>query len=135
MKPIKNWVSVLVFVLLISMLGVHALGEEIVPFADSVFKSAGVSLNAEKMATFTATTMESVSSISVTSCTLEKKNGTKWEAVKSLAVPDTVATNTVSYGATKNYDTAIPSGGPYRIVAVFDADGHTITKYSTSRSF
>lgn len=135
MKHIKNWVSVALFVLIMAAMGIQGFAEGIVPFADDVFQTASVSLNAEKMATFTATTMESVSSISVTSCTLEKKNGTKWEAVKSLAVPDTEATNTVTYRSTKSYASAIPSGGPYRIVAVFDADGHTITKNSASRSF
>lgn len=135
MKHTRIPVCILSLIVLITAIGLPVLADGIVPFADDIFLSASVSLSTEKKATFTAKTLVSASSIKVTSCTLEKQVGSEWVYVKDLTPPSTEAKNTVSYSASVGYSSNIPSGGPYRVKAVFNADGHTVTKPSAGRTF
>ena len=67
-------------------------------------------------------------------CKLYKKNGSKWNFVCSLPVPDTEAEDTILYDASADYSSYIGSG-TYRIYTTFNADGHSISRYSNTRTF
>ena len=73
--------------------------------------------------------------IVVTNAWLEQQSNGRWVYVKTLAVPATIATNTISYSATLSYSSAITTRGTFRIGFTADADGHQITRYSNSRRF
>lgn len=71
----------------------------------------------------------------VTACWLEQKNNDgSWTTVCSLAAPSVVSQNDFSYSATMDYSSEIGTG-TYRIRAVYNADGHAITRYSNERTF
>jgi hypothetical protein len=86
-------------------------------------------------ATFSATTLMTCESISVTSCILQVKSGTTWSNVGSVTPPSTVAQNTTIYGAIKSYASSCTSGNTYRLKAVFTADGHSLTTYSNEATY
>lgn len=112
-----------------------SLAEEIVPYADSIFYSASISLSIYKDATFVGKTYNIYKTISVTACSLEKKTGPdSWTQVKILTPPEDVYTNTHAYSSVASYATEIGIG-TYRIKATFSADGHTITRYSNERTY
>lgn len=108
---------------------------EITPYADTEFDSATTLLKATKQVSFRAVTYNVKSSISVTTCWLEKENddGT-WSTVCTLPPPGIEAEDTFAYSATVDYSEYIGTGN-YRIRATYNADGHTITRYSNERTF
>ncbi|MEG1358288.1 MAG: hypothetical protein RSE23_01360 [Clostridia bacterium] len=112
-----------------------AFANGILPFADSVFTSAGVSLSNQIDAIYSAKTKAKSSEIIVSSCTLQIKDGSRWVDSTSLTAPSTVAKNTISYKATGSYSSSCTSGNTYRIKAVFDADGHQLTRYSNEVAY
>lgn len=122
-------------VLCLSLLGQTACAFAPVPFADSYFDSATISLSSSMKASFSALTSYKSSKIQVTSCTLQRKNGNTWNDVATLTPPSTVATNAYSYRASSAYSSAATSGYTYRVWAVFNADGHTVTRYSNSVAY
>lgn len=135
MKNLKK-ISVVTLLLSLVMLVVsQAYAGDISLFADKVFDRASLTLYSDKTVSFSASTWGTKKSISVSSCFLQKKNGEKWDYVKSLTAPKTVASNAFLYGSDMDYSDDIPDGGTYRIGAVFDADGYTITRYSSAKSF
>lgn len=108
---------------------------EITPYADTEFDSVTTLLKSTKKVSFRAVTYNVKSSISVTDCRLEKENdnGT-WSTVCTLPPPKVTAKETFAYSATEDYSDYIDTGN-YRIRATYDADGHTITRYSNERTF
>ncbi len=102
--------------------------------ADSVFDSATTNLLSDKSVSFFAMTNTEQQSIKVTGCSLYKKNGSKWNYVCSLPVPDVEAEDTILFSTNADYSSYIGSG-TYRIYTTFNADGHSISRYSNSRTF
>lgn len=114
---------------------VIASAYEITPYADTEFDSASTYLKASKQVSFRAVTYNVKSSISVTACWLEQKNDDgSWTTICSLAAPSVVSQNDFSYSATMDYSSEI-GAGTYRIRATYNADDHTITRYSNERTF
>lgn len=112
----------------------HIATAEVQPYrADEVFDSATVTLKTTKKATFDATTYGNQKTLAVTACWLEKKSGTRWIKQCNLETP-AERNNTFSYLKEMDYSDKIGTG-TYRIGATFDADGHSITRYSNSRTF
>ena len=109
--------------------------DSVEPCADVTFLSATCSLGMDKVATFTLMTDILADRIVVTNAWLEQQSNGRWVYVKTLAVPATIATNTISYSATLSYSSAITTRGTFRIGFTADADGHQITRYSNSRRF
>lgn len=112
-----------------------ALATAIMPRADAEFDSTATVLKSSKTVSFRATTFELKNSISVTACWLEIKNSDgKWTTVCSLPVPSEVGTDTISLYTSEDYSAYI-GNGTYRVWATYDADGHSITRYSNERTF
>lgn len=104
--------------------------------ADEYFVSATIALTTYESASFSAIVNHTCSSIRIDSCWLQKYNGSAWYYYCWLPAPSDVDTNTASYDAYLDYSSYIPNdGGIYRIGAYFNADGHTIPRYSNSRTF
>ncbi len=130
----KRFLSITLLCVMMLTLSI-GFAEEIAPYADSVFYSAYISLSTRKDATFVGKTYHIQNTISVTACSLEKKTGAdSWTQVEILTPPKDICTNTHSYGSLVSYTSEI-GVGTYRIKATFDADGHTITRYSNERTF
>lgn len=127
-------VSIIMICLLPSMVGV-TLASDIRPYADEHYSNAGVVFTSAGLAVFTATTAFQFQTLSVTSCTLQIKEGREWNKAASLTPPSLVAKNRFTYAAEKNYSSSCTSGNTYRIVAAFNADGQTITKTSGEVKF
>ena len=108
---------------------------EIQPFANEYYASASVAFNDEGETVFSALTTFQFNTLSVTSCVLQIKNGSSWSTSVVLTPPAHIARNRYSYLAQVNYADSCEPGNIYRIKAVFDADGHTITKYSIGVDF
>lgn len=126
--------SILAFIL--SLLMVHsAFASGIMPRADEYYSDAGVAFTSAGLAVFTATTTFQFDTLSVTSCTLQKKDGSNWNDAGALTPPAHVARNRFTYAAEKNYASRCSSGNTYRVVAIFNADGHTITRTSGEVDF
>ena len=102
--------------------------------ADIEFDSASISLYTSKQAYFRCQTYATMDNLSVTSCWLQQQVNGVWTYVCSLTRPSTVGVNTGVYAALMDYSSIIGSG-TYRIGARFNADGHTIVRYSNSRTF
>lgn len=109
--------------------------DDITPYADSEFASVTTVLKKTKQVSFRAVTNNVKATISVTACWLEIENddGT-WSTVCSLPTPSFVASETFAYSTTVDYSEYIGTG-TYRIRATYNADGHTITRYSNERTF
>ena len=102
--------------------------------ADSVFSAARVTLKDSKSTTFTASTYATAASIKVTRVELYEMIGTSWVYVQDLPVPSDEATNTCLFTATKSYSASIGTG-TYRLKATFTADGHSMARYSNSKTY
>ncbi len=127
-------VSIIMICLLLSMVGV-ASASGIQPYASEYYSDASVAFTSAGLAVFSATTTFQFQALSVTSCTLQIKEGREWNKATNLTPPSLVAKNRFTYAAEKNYASSCTSGNTYRIVATFDADGHTITKTSGEVAF
>lgn len=128
-----------IYVFLISSLmllsiAATALAFDIMPYADSYFDSITINLTSKKYVAYQATAKEEHKEIKVTSCTLQKKSGTRWTDVGSLDAPTDVANNTRVYDATMDYSDDIGTG-TYRIKATFYADGYTVSRTSNERTY
>lgn len=91
--------------------------------------------NSSGKAVFSALTAFQFSELSVTSCSLQVKVGGVWRHDTMLTPPAYVAKNRYTYTAEKTYALNCAPGKTYRFKATFDADGHTITKYSNEVKF
>lgn len=119
-----------VFVVITSV----AVAEQVEPRADLYFDSATAFLATDKRVVFDCTTYDVHDQISITNVWLEQKVDGDWTTIKSLPSPTNIAQNTLSYGAVADYSEAI-GVGTFRIGFTANADGHTITRYSNSRTF
>lgn len=99
---------------------------------DSVFYTTLVSLSSSGTVSFYAKTMSTQNYITVTNCILFHLNGNIWTFESSLPAPSMTATNTDIYGASMNYSSYLTQSGVYRILAIFCADGHYISRFSNS---
>ena len=95
--------------------------------------AATVSLKTTKKVVYDETTYGTQKTISITNCWLEKKIGSKWVRQSALETPS-AGKNTFGYVREMDYSDNIGTG-TYRVGATFDADGHSITRYSNSRTF
>lgn len=126
--------SLFFVVAIVFTLAIPVMAEEIQPRADLYFGAATAYLAADKSVTFDCTTYAIHTSISITSVWLEQKIDGEWEYVKSLPTPSYVASNTISYVTDASYSSEIGTG-TFRIGFTANADGHTITRNSNSRTF
>lgn len=111
-----------------------SLAEYPVIWANPVFISGGVICDSTMYTEFSASTKVASASIYVSSCSLQKKNGSNWEHVKSLTAPSKIAINAKELKAYADYNGECGSG-TYRIKAVFTAGEATMTCYSNQRTF
>ena len=96
-----------VLLVLAALLNCAFADDSVEPCADVTFLSATCSLGTDKVATFTLMTDTLAGRIVVTNAWLEQQTNGRWVYVKTLAVPATIATNTISYSATLSYASAI----------------------------
>lgn len=127
-----------VFTIIITMiiLSLMTISASAATLADEYFASAGITLTTSEAGSFAATTRFIVGFIKVDSCWLQKWNGSSWQYFCWLPAPSNVEYNTIGYGDYIDYSAYVPNdGGTYRIGAYYNADGHTIPRYSNSRTF
>lgn len=136
---IKKSITAVLCILLILAFGFATVGMA-ATLENLVFESASVSIGSGMDADFYAGTNYNCSSISVSSCTLQKKNtsGT-WVYAASLTPPSNVAKNTSNFGALADYSSSCTSGNTYRVRAVFKAvyngTSYTVTRTSNSVNY
>lgn len=105
-------------------------------YEDQYFNSATISLYTYEAASFSADTNFSVGFIRVDSCWLEKWNGSGYSYYCWLPAPSDEETSTISYESYMDFSSYIPNdGGKYRVGAYFNADNHTIRRFSNGRTF
>ena len=92
-----------VLLVLAALLSCAFADDSVEPCADVTFLSATCSLGMDKVATFTLMTDILAGRIVVTNAWLEQQSNGRWVYVKTLAVPATIATNTISYSATLSF--------------------------------
>ena len=128
----KRYIAIIMlFVFSLSLVGIATAAI----LADPVFESATTNLKSTKNATFYAETSTVQSSIKVTRVRLYKQNSNgTWSYVRDLPAPTHEATNTMLFGATKDYSLYIGTG-TYRIYTTFCADGHYISRYSNTKTY
>ena len=101
---------------------------------DSTFDSTNGRLTAQKKVIFSFTTMVEQPYIKIDSCSLEKKINGRWQSVGALTPPSLIEYNTDTFGVTVDYSNDIGTG-TYRVRFVPNANGHTLTCYTNSRTF
>lgn len=122
---------IMLFVFSLSFVGIATAAI----LADPVFESATTNLKSTKNATFYAETSSVQSSIKVTRVRLYKQNSNgTWSYMRDLPAPTHEATNTMLFGATRDYSLYIGTG-TYRIYTTFCADGHYISRYSNTKTY
>lgn len=99
--------------------------------ANSAFSSTEVIFTSSMFAEFSALTTKSYPKITV-SVTLQRKEGTSWVNERPLPAPTFAASNTTTWGTTKNYSSYGTVGETYRLKAIFNAEGVTTTAYSVA---
>lgn len=130
----KRLISVVLIVILWACSNIAVSETADIIMADPVFHSASAMLSTRKDVSFDFSTTSTVSYIMTTRCWLQKKIGNYWIGVKELEAPDVIATNTAFYGAFMDYAADIGTG-TYRVGYTAKADGHSITRYTNSRTF
>ena len=129
----KTIISIIIAAIILSSIATTAFAAIL---ADEYFDSASISLTTTEAGSFSAVTNFVVGYIKIDSCWLQKWNGTSWQYYCWLPTPTDIDTNTISYDAYVDYSSYIPNDDcTYRIGAYFNADGHTIPRYSNSRTF
>lgn len=129
----KKIISIIIAAIILSSIATTAFAAIL---ADEYFDSASISLTTTEAGSFSAVTNFVVGYIKIDSCWLQKWNGTSWQYYCWLPTPTDIDTNTISYDAYVDYSSYIPNDDcTYRIGAYFNADGHTIPRYSNSRTF
>lgn len=129
----RKIVSVFMVFLILSSLIMTASAATL---ADEYFSSVGIALTTDECGSFSATTRFIVGYIKIDSCWLQKWNGSSWSYYCWLPAPSKIEYNTMGYDTYMDYSSYIPNDDcTYRIGAYFNADGHTIPRYSNSRTF
>lgn len=101
--------------------------------ADEYFNSGSAKLYASKIVGIIAKTEFVVDRISADYCKLYKLVGSSWQLVSTI-YPTYYVTNDWQFGTQVDFSSFIDSG-TYKVEVRFNADGHTLTKYSNSRVF
>lgn len=125
----KRWIS-LAIVLVILFTSSLAFCEAII-LSSSKFTRTAVTVSADNSVSFYATASLKCSYIKVSSCYLQKYNGSTWENSKTLSCPSSVS-DTTFYSAKMQYSFSLSQGVQYRILATFEADGESVNKASTT---
>ncbi len=131
----KRIVAALVFFILLLSVGTAAIANDNVPYANAYYTEASVAFTSSGKAAFSAQTTFVFSRLRVLSCSLEVKVGGAWQSAGSLTPPATESNNTTIFDAQMNYGSSCTKGKTYRVIATFDADGHTITKTSGAATY
>lgn len=136
MNKTKSNIAILLLCVLtfICLLATSLASAEISPYASPVFESGYVVTGNNLFTEFGASAHKICKKIYISSCTLQEMNS-KGEVVSStkLTPPSTIATNTSNYTAWATYSGT--KGKQYRIMAVFVADGYTITRYPNTVTY
>lgn len=130
----KQLYAMITSIVLLSLLLSGALASQVEPRGDTEFAYANLYLSSSKTVSFSAETYEVKDCIYVKSCWLEKKVNGEWTYSRSLPAPTEKYYNDDMFGAVENYSDKIGSG-TYRVACTYDADGHSITRYSNERTF
>lgn len=130
----KVMLSYMILISVALCLLVRTAKADAMPLSSSVFIRTAVNCATTGSVRFTAQVKVSCDSISVTSCTLEKKDGENWVFSKYLSTPESKS-KTYSYWVTKDYSSDLTKGNTYRIIAVFNANGESITKISNAFTY
>ena len=101
--------------------------------ADEYFNSGSAKLYANKIVGIFAKTEFVVNCISADYCKLYKLVGSSWQLIHT-SYPTYYVTNDWQFGTQVDFSSYIDSG-TFRVEVRFNADGHTLTKYSNSRVF
>ena len=121
---------ILLFIFITNVIPVNAA-----QLSDPVFESATVTLSPEKIVTISLDTQYVVPSIEIKKCWIEREESGNWVTKHTFIYTGLIATNTISYTETLNYSNYITLSGKYRIKCTVKADGHSLTIYSTPRTF
>lgn len=128
----KNHMFLLILIIVFSVCVCGTMAETM---ADTVFSNASTSLSSTKNAVFSAYTVNVMNSIKVTRVRLYRKNAdNSWSYVRDLPAPTDEATNDQYFGASKDYSAYI-GAGTYRLYTTFTADGHSMSRYSNTRTY
>lgn len=101
--------------------------------ANRIVSTSTVTLGTNGLASFSITLSEPVSTIKVTSVTLQRKNQSgNWEFAETLKAPTKTESNSPCYSENKTYD--ISHGYTYRIIVVFQIGSETYTSTSKGTS-
>lgn len=128
----KKFMSALTIVT-VTLFCVVAIAEAL-PLSSTHFNSVTILFYASGSATFSASLKKKCSSVGVSSCTLEKKDGNNWTFESMLPTPNS-KTDTSFYAASQDYSAHLTSGVTYRLVVVYEADGEQVTKTSSSITY
>ena len=135
MKKDSRTIFVAIIPLLVIMFATSIVTQaENIPNANPVFAEASVYLSSSMVADFTASARLICPSISVSSCSLQRKVNESWVNAGAL-IPPVAAHNTSAFGAQKDYSSKCTRGYTYRIYAVFSARGKTVTRYSNEATY
>lgn len=130
---IKRFVSIVIVIVILSSVTMVASAATL---ADEYFGIAGIALTTTEAGSFSATTKFIVGFIRVDSCWLQKWNGSTWHYYCWLPAPSKVEYNTFGFDDYIDYASYIPNdGGTYRIGVYYNADNHTVRRFSNSRTF
>lgn len=101
---------------------------------DPVFDMIISTFNSQGVVSFNIYTSYTVDSITLSSCVLQKKVNNNWVTVTSSYTLTDVYFEGDYWHANVDFSGSITSG-QYRVKFRPTADGHTITRYSNSRTF
>lgn len=130
MKFTKHLFALFVFILI--SIPTFSFADGIMPYADPEFQQAYISFYADKEALFECSTYEPKDTLYVKNCQLQKKVGNTWVNIGD-STKGTTRYNANLYSYSKKY--SISASGTYRVKGTFVADGYTLTKYSSERTF
>lgn len=128
----KRFVAVLLSMIMLLCVAIPALANI---NANQYYSDASIAFNTKGNAVFSCTTTFQFSELKVTNCKLQVKGLLSWSDAGSLPAPSYIAKNRYNYDYQMDYSSYLTSGKTYRIVATFNADGHTITKTSGSAKY
>lgn len=107
--------------------------EDLVPYADSIFRYANAALNDSKCFTLSLQSHQPMGSIAITSCELQVFEG-HWSFVAMLPPPPRVWQNTLMASWSADYSAYI-STGVYRICYTLELDGTSIVRYTPGKLY
>ncbi len=128
---IKNSISLVLVISLLFCISTEAYADT---YSDPVFYETSATLQQSKTVNFTLMTNYPVPSIKVKKCWLQKKVDGVWGGDTEVYAPSAEPSGML-YNVDFSYSSVIVNSGTYRIKYIAEADGHSITRYSTSYTF